>query len=1044
LSYTYSFDFGNTGTFLVSGSSSATHDIPEELLYDSGLLPVRGRITNQFGAFTDYFINVPVANQAPSFATVAQDRTVHANSLVTLTGISFADPGRDLITATINWGDGTITPGLVTTTNTSPAPTTGVVTGSHVYAYRAEPYNVTVTVHDRSGATAEQSFKITVVDPPITVGGGSDRVVSLGSVVTLDSIRFSDPTAPAPGGYIATVDWGDDTGLVTVTVNAPDAPLSLGSLLGSHVYAEEGTYTVTAAVTKGDQAAVSTSFQTTVQDVGISLDAGSDWLVSLGSEVTLDSVRFIDPTPRGASSYVATVDWGDGTSPVSLAVDAPASADDLGTLLGSYVYAEEGTYTVTVSVTKGIQVPVSAAFEVTVANAVLTVSGADDQTILTGQQITLDAVRFTDSLAPSASGYTATVDWGDQTDTVTISTVAPATPDSFGTLSGSYAYAQSGSYTVTMLLNRGTQALASATFQVTVEDAVVSLDMGTDRIINEGGQVTLDTLYFTDTAASLFTTHTATVNWGDGTDTLEVEVDSPITPNDFGRLFGSHYYGQDGEYTVTVSLQKGNQGVASGTFQVMVNDVAPTVQFDPIAPAGPGVPIDLKATFSDPSFPVLNNQEIYTATIHWGDGNTSEASEVTVEVTLGSPGVPTYGTIAATHQYSGNGPYTVTLILDDGVNTSLLEIDALQVINAPPTVTPVQAQVSAEAGESIIINAAFSDLGFDFGDTIKSFIATVDWGDGLVSEAVVTVTPGDETTPTTGMITASHIYATFGTFPIVVQVTDEGGAVGEAAFEGVVENLAPSFVTPPSISYDSATGAVVLSGSFTDSGWGDSHAINVDWGDGTTSYFTATESIDLFAGASPSLGGLTQTTPGQFSISHVYTEKPVVTSVSSLSTPQSGLSFSGPVATFYAANDDIANFRAEIQWGDGTTTTVLGSEVGGIVNNDDGSFTVFAGHTYTTDAELPFAVSVFHPSEADIHSEVLPLIPQAGFEVSGPVATFQANFVDVDDLRAEIDWGNGTTSTILGAGGASWTMATARSRSSPVISTNPMRSNRSR
>jgi hypothetical protein len=130
-----------------------------------------------------------------------------------------------------------------------------------------------------------------------------------------------------------------------------------------------------------------------------------------------------------------------------------------------------------------------------------------------------------------------------------------------------------------------------------------------------------------------------------------------------------------------------------------------------------------------------------------------------------------------------------------------------------------------------------------------------------------------------------------------------------------------------------------------------------------------------------------------------------------------GFEVSGPVATFHAEYVDIADLRAVIQWGDDTTTTILGSEVGGIVDNGDGTFTIHASHNYTSDAEQPIAVSVFQSVEREANALTLPLTTRAGVEVFGQVAVFFAPQREPADFVATIEWGDGTISTVLGSEG---------------------------
>ncbi|MSP12709.1 MAG: VWA domain-containing protein [Chloroflexi bacterium] len=80
-----------------------------------------------------------------------------AGQIATLT-TSFRDPDAlDTHTATVDWGDGTQTAGVV-----SPAPGSGTVTGSHAYLHPGT-YQVTVTVADNHGASGTATRQLVVV-----------------------------------------------------------------------------------------------------------------------------------------------------------------------------------------------------------------------------------------------------------------------------------------------------------------------------------------------------------------------------------------------------------------------------------------------------------------------------------------------------------------------------------------------------------------------------------------------------------------------------------------------------------------------------------------------------------------------------------------------------------------------------------------------------------------------------------------------------------------------------------------------------------------
>ena len=81
-------------------------------------------------------------------------------------------------------------------------------------------------------------------DPP-TVAAGADAVVGEGSEFRQQG-NWDDPDAG--GAWTATVDYGDGSGAMPLVLN-PGKTFEL-----SHVYADNGTYTVTVTVTDDDGA----------------------------------------------------------------------------------------------------------------------------------------------------------------------------------------------------------------------------------------------------------------------------------------------------------------------------------------------------------------------------------------------------------------------------------------------------------------------------------------------------------------------------------------------------------------------------------------------------------------------------------------------------------------------------------------------------------------------------------------------------------------------------------------------------------------------
>jgi hypothetical protein len=102
---------------------------------------------------------------------------------------------------------------------------------------------------------------------------------------------------------------------------------------------------------------------------------------------------------------------------------------------------------------------------------------------------------------------------------------------------------------------------------------------GPDQTANEGDLVSLSPATFNDKGTS--DTHTATIDWGDGTG-VEAAVVAEIpfgppgsTAGADGTVSGSHVYADDGAYTVTVCVDDDDGAAACDSLIVTVLNVAP-------------------------------------------------------------------------------------------------------------------------------------------------------------------------------------------------------------------------------------------------------------------------------------------------------------------------------------------------------------------------------------------------------------------------------------------------------------------------------------
>jgi hypothetical protein len=162
-----------------------------------------------------------------------------------------------------------------------------------------------------------------------------------------------------------------------------------------------------------------------------------------------------------ASDFTATIDWGDGV----VAAGGVTSDPNGGFLVnGAHAYAEEGMYTLAVSVTKAGGTVATASEFVTVPDAALHAGG---QASPVSRSATFSGVvaMFTDGDPNGVvADYSARIDWGDGTS----STGAVAAGSPGFTITGSHSFSQ-GTFTITTTVSDHGGASASATSSITID-----------------------------------------------------------------------------------------------------------------------------------------------------------------------------------------------------------------------------------------------------------------------------------------------------------------------------------------------------------------------------------------------------------------------------------------------------------------------------------------------------------------------------------------------------------------------------------------------
>ena len=220
-------------------------------------------------------------------------------------------------------------------------------------------------------------------------------------------------------------------------------------------------------------------------------------------------------------------------------------------------------------------------------------------------------------------------------------------------------------------------------------------------------------------------------------------------------------------YVVTVTAADGNGLAASQTFDWFVNDSTMTIQGDAIGQEeGAGDQTFTVASFTDPD---LNRQATdYTATIAWGDGQTSQG-----EVD-GSNGAYT---VSGDHVYLHPGSFPVQVTVTDPAGGTATSTATATISVAPLTATSGFADGTLKGSASLFTLTTFSDA--NPYDAAASYTAMIAWGDGQISQGAVEGSDGVFT------VVGGHAYAFDGTFTVTVTISDADGTT--ATVTGLVQ-----------------------------------------------------------------------------------------------------------------------------------------------------------------------------------------------------------------------------------------------------------------
>ncbi|MHB8972525.1 MAG: PKD domain-containing protein [Pirellulaceae bacterium] len=715
------------------------------------------------------------------------DTTLPEGSAFARTG-SFSDVGSQAWTAHVDYGDGAGPQTLSLNSDKT-------FQLNHVYADNGN-FTATVTVTDGELEVGSDSVLVSVqnVVPNLFVRGR--QTVNEGVPLTVVDIgMFTDPGFDNSAGstverFTYSINWGDDsslaTGSTTIDVAGSAGKVTRGTFDGTHTYTRVGKFNAALTVKDDDNGASVTRFMTVVvNNAAPVVNAGADVATSEGQAVVFAGSY----TDSGTlAEHTIQWDFGDGTN-----VD--------GTLTPTHVYADNGTYSVKLTVTDGGGLSHTDTLTATIANVVPTLTVSGSQVIDEGATLTLAPVgQFTDpgfssATAATSETFTYSINWGDgtalSTGAATITQPGSAGTPTAGSFGGSHVYADNGTYTAVVTVTDDDGGAASKNFQVTVRNVAPTLVLSGNQQATVGVLLDVANLgVLTDpgfanplnTGGEVAETFTYSINWGDGTalSTGAATIDqagSAGVPTG-GYLGGSHTYQLAGSYLVTVRVFDDDDGLDEAKFDV-----------DVVAPAASAVAEGI-------------------ARVQGAEAGLSQRAALPL---ASEPDV-----------------------------RALDAVEAVLPLNEPPTLFG-PGNLTMDEG-----SFTMTDLGIFFDtDSMGPFEYHIDWGDeSAATTGTATIDlPG---LPTVGSFDGSHVYGDDGLFTMSLSVTDEQGGASTEVFDVTVNNVVATLANVTNNSPLKEGGTVTLTGDIVDLGAGDAHVLVVQWGDGNTDTFEYAAGLTSF------------------------------------------------------------------------------------------------------------------------------------------------------------------------------------------------------
>ncbi len=426
--------------------------------------------------------------------------------------------------------------------------------------------------------------------------------------------------------------------------------------------------------------------------------------------------------------------------------------------------------------------------ELTVNNIAPSVSAGTDQSVNEG-----DTVTFSGSFTDPGLIDTHSIEWDFGDGNIAL-----------GTLTPTHEYGDNGEYPVTLTVTDKDGGVGIDDIMITVNNVAPDVAAGSDQTVSEGEVVSFSGNFIDP---GWLDTHNIDWDFGDGNTASDI-------------LNPTNVYGDNGVYTVELTVTDDDGGTDSNLLTITVLNIAPSGGIVGIYAGSEGEAISFSGTGTD-----IGSDDL-TFKWNWGDGITDT---ITTYYNNGlsadpnqSPGGtrPFSKTDTASHIYTDNDEYTVTLTITDDDGDSDAYSIVIDITNIPPSINPF-GPYTVDEGSIATATTTATDPGADDLKFTWSF---------QVGPTIINQYYSGGVSPVSETDGASHTYGDNGLYDLDLVVEDDDGGTNAYSTSITVNNVAPT-VTAGSDQTVNEGETVSFIGSFTDPGWLDTHTIDWDFGD---------------------------------------------------------------------------------------------------------------------------------------------------------------------------------------------------------------------